>query len=149
MRTHKYRFALALAAVLGVAGSATAAEDIVANATAACKAELDSYCKTVTPGEGRILHCLAAHEDKLSGQCVYGLYKAAHDLDQFVTAFEHVATQCMADLKTHCGEVPVGEGRVAQCLKQNEAKLSAGCQQAMKDTKMEVPAAKKEEAKKK
>jgi Golgi apparatus protein 1 len=149
MRTHKYRFALALAAVLAFAGSATAAEDIVANATAACKAELDSYCKTVTPGEGRILHCLAAHEDKLSGQCVYGLYKAAHDLDQFVTAFEHVATQCMADLKTHCGEVPVGEGRVAQCLKQNEAKLSAGCQQAMKDTKMEVPAAKKEEAKKK
>ena len=143
MRMHKYRFAFAFAAVLGFAGSASAVEDIVAGATEACKAELDAYCKTVTPGGGRVLHCLAAHEDKLSGQCVYGLYKAAHQLDQFVTSFEHVATQCMADLKTHCGEIPVGEGRVAQCLKTNEAKLSAGCQQAMKDTKMEVAAPKK------
>jgi Golgi apparatus protein 1 len=99
----------ALALALGCAG-AGAAEDIVASAQEACKAELDSYCKSVSPGGGRILHCLAAHEDKLSGRCEFGLYKAANQLDQFLTAFQHVASQCADDLKTHCGEVPVGEG---------------------------------------
>jgi Golgi apparatus protein 1 len=145
MRTHPQRLALALVASFGfAAGGATAAEDIVASAQEACKAELDSYCKSVSPGGGRILHCLAAHEDKLSGRCVYGLYRASAQLDQFVASFEHVANACMADVKQYCGDVPVGEGRVAQCLKQNEAKASKECQQAMKDTKMEVaPAPKK------
>ncbi len=38
--------------------------------------DLETYCKNVTPGEQRILACLYAHEDKLSGRCVYALYNA-------------------------------------------------------------------------
>jgi hypothetical protein len=34
-----------------------------------CNSELAQYCAEVTPGEGRLLACLYAHEDKLSGQC--------------------------------------------------------------------------------
>ena len=41
------------------------------------EAELETYCKDVTPGDGRILACLYAHGDKLSGQCEYALYDAA------------------------------------------------------------------------
>ena len=128
-------------------GGAMAAGSIVQGVMDGCKTELDSYCKTVTAGEGRTLHCLAAHEDKLSGQCEYALYTASAQLDQFVAAFKHVANECAADVKAQCGDVPLGEGRVAQCLKKNEAKVSKTCQQAMKDTQMEVkedkPAAKK------
>ena len=42
-----------------------------------CSSELAQYCAEVTPGEGRLLACLYAHGDKLSGQCDYALYDAA------------------------------------------------------------------------
>ena len=51
-----------------------------------CKTELETHCKGVTPGEGRLLACLYAYEDKLSSRCDYALYDAAARLDQAVTA---------------------------------------------------------------
>ncbi len=33
---------------------------------AACGEDIKKYCSTVTPGEGRIVHCMQAHEDKIS-----------------------------------------------------------------------------------
>jgi hypothetical protein len=35
----------------------------------ACQADLDQYCKDVTPGEGRDIACLHAHNDKISAGC--------------------------------------------------------------------------------
>jgi hypothetical protein len=37
------------------------------------------------------------------------------------------------ELETHCAEVEVGEGRVAQCLKDHASELSPGCDQALTD----------------
>ncbi len=31
-----------------------------------CGEDIKKYCSTVTPGDGRILHCMQAHEDKIS-----------------------------------------------------------------------------------
>jgi len=44
--------------------------------------EIETYCKAVTPGEGRILACLYAYQDKLSGKCEYALYNAAVRLER-------------------------------------------------------------------
>jgi len=41
-----------------------------------CKAEIDSFCKDVTPGKCHMLACLYAHEDKLSNPCKCTLYDA-------------------------------------------------------------------------
>jgi hypothetical protein len=41
-----------------------------------CSSELAQYCAGVTPGERRLLACLYAHGDKLSGQSDYALYDA-------------------------------------------------------------------------
>lgn len=35
----------------------------------ACKGDLESFCKDVKPGEGRIIQCLIEHKDKLSEGC--------------------------------------------------------------------------------
>src|SRR5258708_18757248 len=35
----------------------------------ACKTDEDQYCKDVTPGEGREMACLHAHNDKISQGC--------------------------------------------------------------------------------
>jgi hypothetical protein len=113
--------------------SAWAADDIIETVAKGCEKELTSYCKDVTPGEGRILACLYAHSDKLSGSCEYALYDAAVQLERFVAALTYVANECDADLEKFCAEVAAGEGRLLNCLDENASKISARCTQALKD----------------
>jgi len=98
-----------------------------------CKTELARFCAEVTPGEGRLLACLYAHGDKLSGQCDYALYNAAVRLERAISVVTYVASECRAELETHCANVDVGEGRVAQCLKDHASEVSPGCDQALTD----------------
>ena len=98
-----------------------------------CSSELTQYCGEVTPGEGRLLACLYAHGDKLSGQCEYALYDAAARLERAISAITYVASECRAELETHCANAEVGEGRVAQCLKDHASEFSPGCDQALAD----------------
>jgi hypothetical protein len=98
-----------------------------------CSSELTQYCAEVTPGEGRLLACLYAYEDKLSGQCEHALYDAAARLERAIGSITYVANECRSELETHCAGVEVGDGRVAQCLKDHAAELSPGCDQALTD----------------
>jgi hypothetical protein len=118
--------------------SSWALENLVKSVQEGCKQELETYCKQVTPGEGRLLACLYAYQDKLSGRCEYALYDAAVQLERVVEALTYVANECKADLEEHCAAIAPGEGRLAQCLKKNELKISERCRQATKDIKLEV-----------
>jgi len=113
--------------------SAWAVENVVETVATGCEKELTTYCKDVTPGEGRILACLYAHSDKLTGQCEYALYDAAAQLERFVAALGYVANECDADMDKFCAEVAIGEGRILKCLDENAIKISARCTQALKD----------------
>ena len=112
---------------------ATAAENLVQTVAEGCKVELTSYCKDVTPGEGRVLACLYAHGDKISGRCEYALYDAAVQLERAVSALAYVANECADDLDKNCSGVEAGEGRLLECLEKNSAKVSDRCKQAVKD----------------
>jgi hypothetical protein len=118
---------------LGVAGSLSAQETLIETVANGCKTEIETYCKAVTPGEGRILACLYAYQDKLSGKCEYALYNAAVRLERAVAALTYVANECEADLAANCSGVKAGEGRLLQCLEKNDAKVSARCKDALKD----------------
>jgi hypothetical protein len=98
-----------------------------------CKKELETYCKDVTPGEGRLLACLYAYEDKLSVRCEYSLYDAAAQLERAVAALTYVANECRDDLKAYCSSVKPGEGRLLNCIDKNKDKISERCKQALKD----------------
>ena len=110
-----------------------AQEGLVETVVTGCKAELEKYCSNVTPGEGRVLACLYAYEDKLSGRCEYALYDAAVQLERAVAALSYVVNECASDLKEHCASVAAGEGRLLQCLQKNDAQVSQRCKQARKD----------------
>jgi hypothetical protein len=118
---------------LGVAGNLSAQESLIDTVANGCKTEITTYCKDVKPGEGRILACLYANEDKLSGKCEYALYDAAARLERAVAALTYVAKECEADIVANCSGVKAGEGRVLQCLEKNEAKVSTRCKGAIKD----------------
>lgn len=98
-----------------------------------CEKELKTYCSDVVPGEGRLLACLYAHGDKVSGQCEYAIYDAASQLERAIAALSYVANECRDDLLKFCGDVEMGEGRVLDCMEKNESKLSQRCQQAIDD----------------
>ena len=63
--------------------------DVVADG---CSKEIGTYCKSVTVGQGRILACLYAYEDKLSNRCDYALYEASAQLERALTALTYLAS---------------------------------------------------------
>lgn len=98
-----------------------------------CAPEIESFCSQVSPGEGRLLACFYAHEDKLSGQCQYALYTAAAQLDQAVSALNYVAGQCQDDIMNLCANVEMGEGRILDCLAAQGDAVSAECTAAIEE----------------
>ena len=116
-----------------LSASVFAVENIVESVAKGCEKEINSYCKKVTVGEGRVLACLYAYSDKLSGQCEYALYDAAVKLQRFIAELTYVANECDDDLQKHCSSVAIGEGRLLACLDKNATKIHKRCGQALKD----------------
>jgi Cysteine rich repeat len=99
--------------------------------------EFETYCKDVTPGEGRLLACLYAYEDKLSTRCEYALYDAAAQLERAVTALAYLANECRDDLNKYCSDVKPGEGRVIDCIAKKKDVITERCKNAIKDVSQE------------
>ena len=129
----KTKAILGFGVVLLLALSAGAEQNLVETVVNGCKAELETYCKDVTPGEGRVLACLYAHNDKLSGKCEFALYDAAAQLERAVAALSYVANECANDLNQFCRDVEAGEGRLLMCLEKNDQKVSSRCKEALKE----------------
>jgi hypothetical protein len=123
---------VALTALFGLVANASA-EDIVSDVQKGCGVEIETFCSQVTMGEGRLLACFYAHEDKLSGQCQFALYSASAKLEHAVSALNYVAGQCEDDILAHCAEVQLGEGRILTCLESNAESVSGECKAAMLD----------------
>ncbi len=124
---------LIIGGVLLVVNSGWAQQGLIETVANGCKDEIQKYCSQVTPGEGRMLACLYAFEDKLSGRCEYALYDAASRLERAVAALSYAVNECSADLKQYCSGVASGEGRLLDCLQKNDNKVSQRCKQARKD----------------
>ena len=105
---------------------------------AACGGDVTKYCSTVTPGEGRLIFCMMAHEDKLSSKCDYALYDASRKMERTLDLIEQAADACWNDIEKHCAKIPEGGGRIAQCLLDNKASVAKACQVAIE----KFPAAK-------
>jgi len=119
--------------VLVFNGVASAQQALIDSVVKGCDKELKTYCKDVTPGEGRGLACLYAFSDKLTPQCEYALYDAAVQLERAVAALSYTVNECRGDLTKFCSNIKPGEGRLLQCIEKNDAKVTKRCKQAMKD----------------
>lgn len=133
MRTPLSRLAAALLLAAASAAPVVAQQPLAEQVLEGCASELETHCAAVTPGEGRLLACLYAHGDKLSGQCEFALYDAAVRLERAISALTYVASECRADIESLCSGVQMGEGRIAQCLSDHQSDLSATCKRALDD----------------
>jgi hypothetical protein len=105
----------------------------------ACAKDIKKYCRTVTPGEGRMIYCMEAHEDKISAKCTFELGEAATSVQTAADALKDAVIACKAEISGVCGKVLPGKGRIAACLLANKSTASSGCAEALK--KIEAMAA--------
>ncbi len=92
-----------------------------------CETDLKAYCSQVTPGDGRIVACLYAHEDTLSESCDAATEDHANLLDWFFESVRYVMDQCANDIQKHCADVAFGGGRIFSCLVEKTSSLTDGC----------------------
>jgi hypothetical protein len=105
----------------------------------ACKDELKTYCSTVTPGDGRLLLCMQAHEDKLGNACDLALFDASRNLEQALHRVERLAAACWSDIRAHCA----GGGSIGQCIAAKRGSLSPPCRAevaALQEPRLDAPA---------
>ena len=113
-------------------------DDLIDQALEICQPDIDAYCSQVTPGDGRLLACFIAHEDKISGACEWAVYEVMDALNDYVDAIAYLADACWDDLVEYCGDVEMGEGRVGACLLENSDAVSDECGQAMAQVELEI-----------
>jgi hypothetical protein len=132
---------LTLLAVLSV-GPASAQTDITkaiqeklaaetAKLEKSCADDIKKFCSDVTPGEGRMLYCMHAHEDKISPKCGYDLEEAAADVQLSADNLKEAIGACKAEISGVCGKIQPGQGRVATCLFANRSTASKNCEEAL------------------
>ena len=129
---------LVAASVMAFAQNAMALDKVVERVTKACEMEIKNYCSQVKMGQGRMLSCFYAHEDKLTVKCINALYDGLHTLERAVEAISYVANQCSQDIDKHCGSTVPGEGRIAQCLLNKKSELSERCSGAIDEVGLQT-----------
>jgi len=104
----------------------------VAKLESACANDIKKYCSTVTRGEGRLIYCMQAHEDKISAKCAFELEDAATGVQNVADALKDGVIACKAEIANVCGKTVPGQGRIAACLLANKSTASSGCAEALK-----------------
>ena len=115
--------AAAAALMLLNASSATQAQDVLK----ACEADIKTYCSQVTLGDGRLLACMYAHEDKISPECDVAIADAADQLDWFLSSVREALETCAPDIQKHCADVDAGQGRIYACLRIKKDQIGDDC----------------------
>lgn len=90
-----------------------------------CRADREKFCANVIKGNHKgMWQCMKEHEAELSEPC-------KNHIAEVREKSREIKKACKADYKKLCKQVKAGQGRIIQCLKQNEAQLSEGCKAAL------------------
>lgn len=96
-----------------------------------CGADVQRFCRAITPGEGRIVACLIANSDNIAPRCRLTAFLAAKALADSVIRLDRLAFACGADINSLCSDIYPGGGRIYDCLRKNRSRLLPSCAQAM------------------
>jgi Cysteine rich repeat len=97
-----------------------------------CAGDIKKYCSQVTRGEGRMIYCMQAHEDKITAKCAYDLEEAVSIVQSSTDSLHDAVAACKAEITGVCGNTVPGQGRIAACLLANKSTASKDCIDAIK-----------------
>jgi Golgi apparatus protein 1 len=103
----------------------------IARLQSACGGDIKKYCKAVTPGEGRVIYCLQAYEDKISPACTFELEDSLTKVQASADGLKNAIAACKAEIAGVCGKTVPGQGRIAACLLANKSTASKDCADAI------------------
>jgi hypothetical protein len=136
-------FASALAALSGLVVAQQPSQQQVAAIKQACRADYQANCASVPTGGQAALNCLQQNAANTSPGCQQALAggaapapvaaaPAAAPMTQPTPQQQQAIKQaCRADYQANCASVPTGGQAALNCLQQNAANTSPGCQQAL------------------
>jgi Cysteine rich repeat len=99
-----------------------------------CDEDIKQHCSGLGDNAPKIFMCLAAYEEQLNPECKQGILEAALSIKMGAEALDYSISACETDVDAHCREVQPGEGRIVNCIKANESKVSKECISALKET---------------
>ena len=133
------RILIASLAIFAAGHLGTAAAQQPQEGPAACRADVEKFCKDVKPGGGRVVQCLQQHESALSGGCRDTLEQGRKRGAEAKQRVEEFAEACKADAANLCKDVRPGEGRVLSCLAEKKDQVSPACRQKIEEGEQKHP----------
>jgi len=107
-------------------------EDAITIVSSSCGKDIDTYCKGINLGAGRLKNCLAGNA-KVSGQCKSDLTRVEGLVQKRAEARVNVLKICDIDARKLCGMVQKGDGQILDCMLTAQKGTSAKCNQAITD----------------
>jgi hypothetical protein len=109
------------------------AEAVATELKSACEDDFKKHCADVTAGEARIVFCMLANEDKITDKCVDAVIGIADRIELKMSKLVRTAQACETDINKSCNAVTAGDGRLMQCIRDNQSKLSSACSIVIKE----------------
>lgn len=132
MRTEVLGTMIALTAV---ASCVMAEENVIVRAVSSCKQDIDTYCRRLNLGEGHIMACLYANDDKISSPCAMALNDVALQSENASKQVSEFIDACETDRENDCPTEEWEDGGVAKCLRFQSyvtESVSTSCRLALK-----------------
>lgn len=129
LRVLIFLVALAVPAQAQTMSFAEATEKFVA----ACERDIDSHCKGVNLGGGKLRACLMKNRDTISARCKESFPDIMAGIEKRATARANVIKTCDIDRRRVCGDVVKGDGQILDCMLTASRAVSPKCNQAITD----------------
>ncbi len=104
-----------------------------------CSEDIAKFCKQVGTDKQAVLDCLEQHEHELSGSCRDYEAKIMEgtraEKRERVREAILMRQACQEEIANFCKDVNSGQGRIIECLSENESKLSVPCRDKVKAAK--------------
>ncbi|QFT67916.1 Cysteine rich repeat protein [Labrenzia sp. THAF35] len=104
----------------------------------ACEKSIEDLCSGVTPGNGRMISCLYAHEDHLDEACANTISDIGDILDHMFATIRDAMAVCADDIEKQCPNTEFGGGRIMSCLQENAADISPECRASVESFAAEL-----------
>jgi hypothetical protein len=131
-------FVFALLFLVGAVGASSAQTLSFAEAidqlAAACRTDLQKYCKGVELGGGHLKACLDGHQNVVSPQCQQTRMAVYASISRRIAAQRNIGDICGADIERLCGTSHADAHLVECLLSVSPAAMSPQCSQTFTDT---------------